>query len=1400
VSILSPTFGNLSGRITALAADPNDATGNTLYLGTTGGGVWRSTNAAATLASVAFTPLTDLQASLSIGALAVQPHANPVVLAGTGDPNDATDSYYGEGILRSIDNGVTWTLIAGSHDGTNGNHSFAGLATAGIAFSTATPALAVAAFSTSPQASVVSATDTASVPGLYYSPDAGLTWQMATLYDGATIVQQPQPLGTGQVGNAATSVVWDALRQRFYAAVRSHGYYSSTDGITWQRLTTQPGTALTTANCPVGVNGIGARSCPIFRGVITVQPATGDLYALTVDANDNDQGLWQDLCAATSGNCATPAPTFNTRIDNGALDTNTFTIAQGAYNLALAAAPAANSSTILFVGTVDLFRCTLAAGSSTCTLRNTTNALNSCNAPAAVAPPQHALAAVIQSTGTPILYLGNDGGLWRSLDGVAETGPVCSATDKTHFDNLNATFTGSIAEVVAFAQHPSDPNTLLVGLGANGSAATNAASTLNAWPQLSAGEGGYPQLDPNTPNNWFLSVGAGVNLSACTLGSACTAANFVPPATIGASQVSNDASLLDAPSLLDPNLTTNVLIATCRVWRGPAASGTTWSTSNALSSAFNGSATPCTASSPLIRSIAAGGPASVSTSTQLSGSSVLYAGMAGALDGGSTLGGHLFVTTTANTTRTWTDTALSPVTNDIANAHIFNPVAFDISSLAADTHDASGATVYATIMGFGYPHLYRSTDFGAHWLNISSNLPDAPANAVVVDPNSANTLYVALDTGVYVTQSVTTCATTNCWSLLGTGLPNAPVIALAAAANMPTGNGLIGMLRAATYGRGIWATPLLTATTPQQPAITLAPTSLTFASQQASTQSAVQTITVTSSGNAPVTIASIAITGDYTETDTCTAQTIAVGSTCTVTILFTPSATGPRTGQLTVFANVPTGQATAALTGTGTPTAILFTPASLSFAAVLVNQSDPAQILTVANTGATTATLQPPTITGAAANDFAITANTCTPTLAPGTACSIQIAFTPNAAGTRSATLSLTDSAGTASSQTQTLALTGTGTAPATDTLSTASLTFAQQQLTTTSPAQQLTLTNAGGVALTLISATLSAGDFALVNSCGNSLAASSTCAITVTFTPSAIGTRSATLTISDQFRSQTIALSGTGIAGPGVSLSPATLTFPATGVTLTAPAQTLTLTNNGGLPLTIGSAAISPGFVIASTTCGSVLAVNAACNYVVVFSPTAAGAITGTLTLTTNASPATQTISLSGTGIDFTLAATGPTTATLTSGANGGSAVYTLQLGSLGTLSGAVALACTGAPASSTCTFYPPTASLGTTMPITVTLATGTTHAQLHRPATEIFLAFLFPLALHAYRKRRRNLLTLCIIVLTLSGCSTERIIPSTTTAPINYIPTPAGTYNLTISATAAGLTHSVPLTLVVQ
>ena len=1059
---------------------------------------------------------------------------------------------------------------------------------------------------------------------------------------------------------------------------------------------------------------------------------------------------------------------------------------------------------------MDLYRCSLAAG---CVLRNTTNATNGCNAPAMVSPAQHAI-ATLAGAGTggtlPLLYVSNDGGLWRSLDGVNQQQTPCSTDDATHFQNLNSGL-GSLAEVVSFAQDPTDPATLLVGLGANGTAATSAATTAAAWPQIATGEGGTVAIDPSNPRNWTVSTGAGVSIRTCGDGNTCAASNFIGPPTIGATQVSNDASLIASPFLLDPAQPSDVLIGTCRVWRGLADSTSAWPGSNNISPAFDGSHNAtCAATDAMVRSLGAGGPASGASAAQNAGSTVLYAGLAGSLDGGANFGGHIFANTaagTANGSTAWTDIAKSPVTNVTGGA--FNPGSFDISSVVADPHDATGKTVYATVMGFAgnginAAHVYRSLDGGAHWANISSNLPNAPANSLLVDPNDANTIYVAMDTGIYATTQVTTCATAtvSCWSVYGTSLPNAPVVALQASAGLATGDGRNGELRAATYGRGIWQIPLLTAASPAAPAMTLSPTSLTFAAQAVATASAAQSITVTNSGNAPLTITQIAPSGDFNETGNCMSTAIAVGATCTVQVEFLPTQTGTRTGALTIYGNVAGGQATAALTGVGTTAAtIVLDPITLIFTSTNVGAASAAQDITISNTGGSSATLQSPVVTG----DFTLSANTCTSSLASNVGCTVGIEFQPTASGTRTGTLSITDSVGT-----QTASLTGVGILPATDTLTPLTLTFAAQQLNTASATQQLTLTNAGDAALLLIAAQITNGDFTVVNSCGNSLAGHSTCSLLVAYVPKSVGAGTGVLTVSDQFRSQTVALSGTGVAPPGVSLSPySTIAFAPTGVGMTTAPQTVTLTNNGGLPLTINNISVTGDFAIVagSNTCGSTLAVNAACTLQLVFAPNGAAARTGTFTVTDNAASSPQSLQLTGTGVDFALNANGSTTATISAG---GEAVYPLLLSSAAGVPGTAAFACTSIPAHATCLVNPATAALGATTTVTVTVATSVAGAELRWPRLPgkqhpIWLATLLPLGLLGLgrrRARRLRALTMLCCILLIAGCAVSRLVPpsSSSSGGTSATPTPSGTYNIVVSATCVGLTRNINLTLIVQ
>ena len=1301
----------VTGEVTSLSADPSVSSGNTLYAGTAGGGVWKSTNAAGSPGGTSFVPLTDTLSvwsssaltSLSIGAITVQPGGTGVILAGTGDPNDATTSWYGAGVLRSADAGNTWTLIHSTSVALSqsfSTYSFYGNAFAGFAWSTNTPNLVVAAVTMSGYDATVDAEPSAqSMLGLYYSPDAGVSWQLATIEDGpGQIVQGPDRLSNSG-GNAATAVVWNPVRHRFYAAIRFHGYYESADGITWTRLANQPGVNLTTTLCPANPNLAGSEACPIFRGALAVQPVTGDIFALTVDQNNRDQGLWRDVCQLTAETCASSTVQFATRISDAPLQTiNGGVIAQADYDLWLAAVPS-QQDTLLFAGTADIWKCSLA---NSCVWRNTTNT-QTCNA-AHVAPAQHAIDATFGSSG--LLYFGNDGGLWRSTDNVNQQEPSCSSDDATHFQNLNGGL-GSLAQVENFSQDPTTPTSWLAGLGGLGTAAPG--PTASAWNQVINGEGNFTAVDPANPQNWYATSEFGVGINRCSQGTACDIASFGNVA-IGEPQVENDFQTIPAPWILDPLNTSNIILGTCRIWRGPA-TGSGWSQLNLLSSMLDNDQEPSCDGNAEVRSLAAV-PITSATSPA---SEQLYAGIAGVYDGGGLIPGHIFtaaIDSASEASKTkWTDLYASPITNSGVNGTQFDPEGYAISSIYPDPHDPTGQTVYVTNQGLSntasyVPIVYRSTDAGAHWTDITANLPLAPANSVTVDPNSANIVYVALDTGVYVTQNVANCASSSgaCWNVYGSGLPNAPVISL-----MTYNRGATQTLRAATWGRGIWQVNLLTAGIAPT-STTLSPTSLTFPNQQVLTVSATQTVTITNTGTLDLNISSISLTGDFSETDNCTNQPVAPTGACQISVTFDPTQSGARTGLMTIFGNVTGGQMAAALSGTGiAPGAIVLTPSAVSFTATAVGSPSAQLFLTVANTGGETANLTGETITG----DFAISANTCGKSLASQNSCTLGIVFTPTATGNRTGVLTVTDALGK-----QTAQLSGSGQAPATDTLSPLSLTFASQQIGTTSASQQVTLANSGDQPLTSIAASVT-GDFTVVNNCGALLQAHATCAIVVSYVPTIVGAESGTLTVTDEFRAQKTPLTGIGIAPPGVSATPKSINFGGYAVAATSAPQAITVTNSGGYALTSLAAVVTSGFAVSGNNCPSSLAVGANCQLSVTFTPTTAGPATGTLTISASNLAAPITVALSGSGNDFGISATGSTSAIITSGQT---ANFALQLEGLGGTSGTVALTCTGAPQNATCSLNPTSMAVTglNTSSVTVSIATGvaptSSSSALHR------------------------------------------------------------------------------------
>jgi len=233
--------------------------------------------------------------------------------------------------------------------------------------------------------------------------------------------------------------------------------------------------------------------------------------------------------------------------------------------------------------------------------------------------------------------------------------------------------------------------------------------------------------------------------------------------------------------------------------------------------------------------------------------------------------------------------------------------------------------------------------------------------------------------------------------------------------------------------------------------------------------------------------------------------------------------------------------------------------------------------------------------------------------------------------------------------------------------LSNTRLTYANQVVATSSASQTVTLSNTSALALNISSIVITgtnATDFAQTHTCGASLSPGASCTISLTFKPTQVGSRAASVTITDNaaVSPQQIALSGTGVtSGPNATLS-ASLTFAAQTVGTASSAQSVTLINYGRATLGITRIATSGDFS-QTHTCGSSLAVLASCTISVTFTPTQQGSRAGTLSITDNAPGSPQTVSLSGTGTttqsaDLSTSIQGPTIC-----AHQGNIVYTITV-----------------------------------------------------------------------------------------------------------------------------------------
>ncbi|HEV2344050.1 MAG TPA: choice-of-anchor D domain-containing protein [Actinocrinis sp.] len=464
--------------------------------------------------------------------------------------------------------------------------------------------------------------------------------------------------------------------------------------------------------------------------------------------------------------------------------------------------------------------------------------------------------------------------------------------------------------------------------------------------------------------------------------------------------------------------------------------------------------------------------------------------------------------------------------------------------------------------------------------------------------------------------------------------------------------------------------------------VSVSPTALNFGSVATGATSAAQTVTVSNPTSAAASVSGISTTGDFAQTNNC-GSSIAANGSCTVSVTFSPTAAGSRTGNLTVNAGGVTN--TVSLSGTGTaPGPVLnANPASLTFGQTLVGSTATAQSVTITNSGTTAATVSGVSTTG----DFSQT-NNCS-SIAVNASCTVTVSFKPTASGSRTGTLTVTSNANNSPT---TVSLTGSGIDSTTNIALNKSITasgsqsgfpptnandgntssywestnnafpqwlqvdlgqnYSVNKIVLTLPpstswgARTQTLSVLGSTDGTNFSTVVGSANYTFDPTANNNT-------VTINFTSATARYVRLNFTANTVWPAGQVSEfevfpgSGGGTTNPAISTSVTSLSFGNQTIGTTSGAQAVTVSNTGNAAATISSISASGPFA-QTNNCGSSLAAGASCTVNVTFAPTASGAQSGTLSIASNAPGSPATVNLTGTGVsaNTNLALNQPTSA----------------------------------------------------------------------------------------------------------------------------------------------------------